>query len=310
MPAGKNTPKEQQQLAGHGASSDQGGNRSSDGAAVSSKPGAKDTGGVPVITPVDDSGPGGQTSTEVNELTRGASPSPSKTGFNGNGVRREDGWEDPLADIDPSVLNAFLVDTAENFDKSTSSAYLLAKELDDDVMGFTMAGNGNIDGSSPQEGDGERVTTLMQVETALATTRSPSSEAIPSGGSSKVVNLVNSFVSIASALNWMNSPAANQLGRTILKDPSKQMSRKKIVEGLQKAGEFVYQHLHHFFCFCEEQCAFGTNKQSCNQPDHPSVQPFQLKQFVRLGYSRSKVGGLRPNVLGSRCCISPHTAVL
>jgi hypothetical protein len=60
---------------------------------------------------------------------------------------------------------------------------------------------------------------------------------------------VNSFVSIASALNWMNSPAANQLGRTILKDPSKQMSRKKIVEGLQKAGEFVYYHRHHPFFF-------------------------------------------------------------
>lgn len=243
MPAGKSKPKEQQQQAGHGASSDQGGNRSSDGAAVSSKPGAKDTGGVPVITPVDDSGQGGPTSTEVNELTQGGSPSPSKTGVNGNGVRRDDGWVDPLADIDPSVIDEYLNEAAEKFDESAGAAFQLAADLDDDFGSAT--GNGqphspNINGSSPQEGDGGQVTTLMQVETAQVMTRSPSSEAIPSGGSSKVVNLVNSFVSIVSALNWMNSPAANQLGRTILKDPSKQMSRKKIVEGLQKAGEFVY----------------------------------------------------------------------
>ncbi len=289
LPAGgKNKPKEQQQQAGHGGPSDQGGNRSSNDAG-SSKPVGLDT-GVPLTAPVDDAGPGGSTSTEVNELTRGGSPSSSKTGVNGNGARRQDGWIDPLADLDESVLANYLKEAAENFDESTSAAYQFAAEMDDDVMGSTTAGIGNMDGSSPQEGDGGQITTLMQVETALATTRSPSSEAIPSGGTSKVVNLVNSFVSIASALNWMNSPAANQLGRTILKDPSKQMSRKKIVEGLLKAGEFVNQHLHYFICFCEEQCRFGTNKQSCNQPHHPSVQPFQLKQFVRLVYSRSKVG--------------------
>lgn len=240
LPAGgKNKPKEQQQQAGHGGPSDQGGNRSSNDAG-SSKPVGLDT-GVPLTAPVDDAGPGGSTSTEVNELTRGGSPSSSKTGLNGNGARREDGWMDPLGDIDDSVLSNFLNEAAENFDKSIGAAYQVAAEMDDDVMGSTTAGIGNIDESSPQEGDGsEHVTTMMQLETAEAMTRSPSSEAIPSGGSSKVVNLVNSFVSIASALNWMNSPAANQLGRTILKDPSKQMSRKKIVEGLQKAGEFVY----------------------------------------------------------------------